>query len=203
MKMRLGIFLIVMLFLSMQAFASTGAANASTVSPTLQVNVTVQKAVQLTLSTGTLCTVGAGSGADYAITFGTVDALGLSTPTCGNKYAPTTPGVSAAYYYTDYKLTPATSGQTGGTTATVKAYVSGNFTNSSVLAVQYSTAAPTGIASFTPMPTASASAVALVSAGTNGSAVTSYLGVAVSVQNGASAFTGTDQATVTYTLTVP
>lgn len=203
MKVRLAIFLTVMLFLSMKAFATTGAANASTVSPTLQVNVTVQKAVQLTLSTGTTCTVGTGSGADYAITIGTVDALGLSTPTCGNKYAPTTPGVTGSVYYSDYKLTPATSGQTGGTTASVKAYVSTPFANPTVLAVMYSTSAPTGVASFSAMSTSSASQNSLISSGTNGTAVTSYIGVQVSVQNGASAFTGNDQATVTYTLTVP
>jgi len=203
MKLRLGILLSVVLLFSMQAFANTQAANASTVSPSLKINVTVQKAIQLTLSTGSQCVVGAGSGTDYAITFGTVDALGISAASCGSVYAPTTPGVTPSVYYTDYKLTPAFSGQTGASTGTINAYVSTNFTNNSVLAVVQSNAAPAGIASFTAMSTNVAAQTSVGTTVANGTAITRYVGVQVSVQNGASAFTGADAATVTYTLTVP
>jgi len=200
MKLRLGILLIALLLGSMQAFGVTSAANASTVSPTLKLTVTVQKAIQLTLSQGTMCTLG-NTGADYSIAFGTVDALGVSAPTCGSVYTPTTPGVTPSVYYTDYKLTPSFSGQTS-TTATLTGLVTTNFTNSSVLAVVQSNAAPAGIGSFSAMATA-APATSIGTTLANGTAITRYVGVQVSVQNGASAFTGADSAIVTYTLTVP
>jgi len=203
MKLRIALLLTVLVLISTQAFANTQAANASTVSPTLKINVTVQKAIQLTLSTGSMCTVSAGSGTDYAITFGTVDALGISTPTCGSVYAPTTPGVTPSVYYTDYKLTPAFSGQTGASTGTITAYVSTNFTNNTVLAVTQSNAAPASIASFSAMSTNVATPTSVGTTVANGTAITRYVGVQVSVQNGAGAFTGSDAATVTYTLTVP
>jgi len=203
MKLRIALLLTVLVLISTQAFANTQAANASTVSPTLKINVTVQKAIQLTLSTGSMCTVGGGSGTDYAITFGPVDALGISTPTCGSVYAPTTPGVTPSVYYTDYKLTPAFSGQTGASTGTITAYVSTNFTNNTVLAVTQSNAAPASIASFSAMSTNVATPTSVGTTVANGTAITRYVGVQVSVQNGAGAFTGNDAATVTYTLTVP
>src|SRR5690242_4034493 len=104
------------------SFAATDAVNATSVSPTLQVSATVQKAIRLTLSTGssgTTCAVNAAS--DYSMSFGNVDALGISTP-CGAKFDPTTPGTSPAAYYTDYKLTPTFTNQ-AGTSATITAYV--------------------------------------------------------------------------------
>jgi hypothetical protein len=203
MKLRIGILLTALLMFSVQAFATTQAANASTVSPTLKISVTVQKAIQLTLSTGSQCTVSAGSGTDYQITLGTVDALGISTPTCGSVYAPTTPGVSPSVYYTDYKLTPAFSGQTTTNGGTVTAYVSGNFTNTAVLAVVQSNTTPAGIASLTAMSTASATPTSVGTTVASGTAITRYIGVQVSVQNSAGPFTGGDSATVTYTLTAP
>jgi len=201
-KLRLGILLTALLMFSVQAFATTQAANASTVSPTLKINVTVQKAIQLTLSQGTGCTLGS-TGADYSMDFGTVDALGISTGTCGSKYAPTTPGSTPAVYYTDYKLTPAFSGQIGGTTGTLTAYVSTNFTNTAVLAVVQSNAAPAGIGSFSAMSLLVGTPTSVGTSLVNATAITRYVGVQVSVQNGASAFTGADSAIVTYTLTVP
>lgn len=42
------------LLMSASAFAGTQASNTNTVSPTLTVNATIQSAVRLTLSTGTL-----------------------------------------------------------------------------------------------------------------------------------------------------
>jgi hypothetical protein len=53
MKRRLTIMMAVLVAATV-AHAGTQAANASTVSPTLQVSANVQKAVQLTLSTGTV-----------------------------------------------------------------------------------------------------------------------------------------------------
>jgi hypothetical protein len=203
MKLRIAILVTTLLSLSTQVFAATTAANASTVSPTMKISVNVQKAVQLTLSTGSQCTVGTGSPQDYLMTFGNVDALGISVPTCGSVYAPTTPGQTAAVYYSDYKLTPSFSGQSGATSGTVTAYVSTNFTNTAVLAVVQANAAPASIASLTAMSTTSATPTSVGTTLANGTAITRYVGVQVSVQNGASAFTGADSAVVTYTLTTP
>jgi hypothetical protein len=202
MKLRIGILLTALLMFSMQAFAVTQAANASTVSPTLKISVTVQKAIQLTLSQGTGCTLG-NTGADYSIAFGTVDALGISIPSCGSVYAPTTPGVSPSVYYTDYKLTPAFSGQTTTNGGTVTAYVSTNFTNPTVLAVVQANAAPAGIGSLTAMSLSSSTPTSVGTTVASGTAITRYIGVQVSVQNSASPFTSGDSAIVTYTLTAP
>ena len=65
---------------SSTAFASNEAVNASSVSPTLQVSVTVQKAIRLTLTQGTNAGAGTVTAAsDYSIRFGNVDALGITT----------------------------------------------------------------------------------------------------------------------------
>jgi len=80
---------------SLPVFASTSATNTNTVSPALVVNVTVQKAISLTLATGTGCTVAAGS--DYSMNLGTVDALAINSG-CASKFAPTTPGTTNAVY---------------------------------------------------------------------------------------------------------
>src|SRR5258708_6171359 len=128
------------------AFAATDAVNAASVSPTLQVSATVQKAISLTLSTGpsgTTCTVNSGS--DFSISFGNVDALGINAG-CGSKFAPATPGSTAAAYFTDYRVTPVFANQ-AGTSANVTAYVSTNFsTLSSILSVVQSTVVPGSIA---------------------------------------------------------
>src|SRR5215472_13324204 len=114
MKRRLIIPLAVLTAATM-AHAGTQATNTNTVSPTLQVSANVQKAVQLTLSTGTVaaahCAVAAGGGGnDYSMNFGTVDGLGINAGNC-NKFSPTTPGVSNAVYWSDYQLTPVFSSQ--------------------------------------------------------------------------------------------
>src|ERR1043166_3907093 len=109
MKKYFMIFALGMMALSTGAFAATTATNTNTVSPTLQISATIQKAVQLTLSTGTAavshCAVATGGSTDYAMSFGTVDALGINAGNC-NKFNPTTPGVTNAIYWSDYNLTP-------------------------------------------------------------------------------------------------
>ncbi len=105
MKKYFTIFALGMMALSTAAFAATTATNTNTVSPTLQISATIQSAVQLTLSTGTAavthCAVTPGTGTDYAMSFGTVDALAINNGAC-NKFAPTTPGVTNAIYWSDY-----------------------------------------------------------------------------------------------------
>src|SRR3974377_568374 len=105
MKKQFTILLAVLVAGSM-ALAQTQATNTNKVSPTLQVSANVQKAVQLTLSTGTVaaahCAVAAGGGTDYSMNFGTVDGLGINAGNC-NKFSPTTPGVTNAVYWSDYQ----------------------------------------------------------------------------------------------------
>lgn len=192
------------------AHAGTNGTNTNTVSPTLQVSANVQKAVQLTLSTGTVatahCAVAAGSGTDYSMNFGTVDGLGINAGNC-NKFAPTTPGVSNAVYWSDYQLTPVFSSQSVSTntiTAQVTTTFGGVANGTSNLIIVRDTAnsaaLPTGPGSFSNMGSASADTIATNAA--NGTAITRYVGIAVTPANGASVLTGAQTATVTFTLTV-
>jgi len=192
------------------AHAGTQNTNTNTVSPTLQVTANVQKAVQLTLSTGTVaaahCAVAAGSGTDYSMNFGTVDGLGINAGNC-NKFSPTTPGVTNAVYWSDYQLTPVFSSQSVSTN-TITAQVTGTFggvaNGTSNLIIVRDTAnsstLPASAASFSNMGSASADTIATNAA--NGTAITRYIGIAVTPANGASVLTGNQSATVTFTLTV-
>lgn len=179
--------------------AGTQGTNTNTVSPTLNVSATVQKAIQLTLSTGTMCNVNAGAGTDYSIDFGTVDALAINNGTCGNKFAPTTPGTSNAVYYTDYKITPVFTSQ-AVTTNTVNAYVSTNFGMANLSIVQ-SNSTPAAITDLSAMSTNAAAPTNVATNATNATAITRYVGVSVAPTNGAG-LTGSSSATITYTLTV-
>jgi hypothetical protein len=181
------------------ALGSTSAANTNTVSPTVKVNVNVQDAIQLTLATGTGCTVTAGGGADYSMNFGNVDALAINPPTCGSKFAPTTPGTTNAVYYSDYQLTPLFTSQ-AATTNTVTAYVSSPFAKTSLSIVQ-SNSAPASIANLTPMSTNVGAQTSVATNAASGTALTRYIGVSVAPTN-AAGLTGSDAATITYTLTV-
>ena len=186
-------------FAGLPARAASDAVNTNTVSPTLVVSVTVQKAVRLTLATGTQCTVGTGGGGDYNISFGNVDALAINTGSCGSKFAPTTPGSTNAVYYTDYAVTPVFTSQSA-TTNTLTAYVSSTFSKANLSIVQ-ANSTPSAIGDLSAMSTSSGSQTSLASNATSGSAVTRYLGVSVAPTNGAG-LTGADSATITYTLTV-
>jgi len=200
MKSRTATLLIAILILAATpALASTQGTATNTISPTLAVNVTVQSAIQLTLAQNTGCAVGAGSGTDYAMNFGNVDALGINAGACGSKFVPATPGVSNAAYYSDYKLIPAFTSQSVSTN-TIKAYVSTNFAKASLSAV-YATSAPANIGALSALSISSAAPTTLVTNATSGTAVVSYIGVEIAPTNGAG-LTGADSATITYTLTV-
>ena len=190
---------VAMAFAATSAFAATQAVNTNTVSPTLVVNVTVQKAVSLTLATGTQCVINAGGGGDYNVSLGNVDALAINAPACGNSFAPTTPGTTNAAYYTDYTVTPIFTSQSVSTN-TISAYVSSNFAKANLSIVQ-ANAAPGSIAALTAMSTNVAAQSNVATNATSGTALTRYVGVAVAPTNGAG-LTGADSATITYTLTV-
>jgi hypothetical protein len=200
------------LVMATASFAAT-TATGNTVSPTLQINANVQSVISLTLSVGSTvgitnhCALTAGSSPDYTMDFGTIDALGLSAPTCGKSFGlnGSTPGVSDAIYATDYVLTPAFAGQVGGNTGTIKAFVSTNFTPTNLYVV-YDTAnsstLPANASSFSKMPLTSGGAVAVGAAVTSSTPITRFVGVGVTPTNGAGSF-GNASATVTYTLTIP
>ena len=206
MKKYLLIFALGMMALSTAAFAGTQATNTNTVSPTLQVSATIQKAVRLTLSTGTAAVahcavVNNGGNPDYTMSFGTVDALGINAGNC-NLFGPTVPGVDSAIYWSDYNLTPIFTGQSVSTN-TITAQVTTNFTAANASIVRdsaNSSTVPTGAAQFTAMGVASADTIATNAA--NGTALTRFIGVAIAPTNGAGTLTGAQSATVTFTLTV-
>jgi hypothetical protein len=192
--------------LSTAAFAGTQATNTNTVSPTLQISATIQKAVRLTLSTGTAAVthcavVNNGGNPDYTMNFGTVDALGINAGNC-NLFGPATPGVSSAIYWSDYNLTPVFTGQST-TNNTITAQVTTNFTAANASIVRdsaNSSTVPTGAAQFTAVGVATADTIATNAA--NGTALTRFIGVAIAPTNGAGTLTGAQSATVTFTLTV-
>jgi hypothetical protein len=192
MKHRTAILAVAILILAAApVMAATSAANTNTISPTLKVNVTVQSAIGLTLAQGAGCAVNSGGGADYNMSFGNVDALGINAPTCGSQFAPTTPGVSNSAYYSDYKLTPVFTSQPVSTN-TVKAYVSTNFAKAN-LSIVYATAAPGNIGALSAMSTSAAAQSTLATNAASGTALTQYIGVEVAPTNGAG-LTGADSA---------
>lgn len=188
------------------AFAGTQGTNTNTVSPTLQLSINIQKAVRLTLSTGTAAVthcavVNNGGNPDYTMNFGTGDALGINAGNC-NLFGPTNPGVDSAIYWSDYNLTPVFTNQST-TNNTVTAQVTTNFTAANASVVRdsaNSSTVPANAAAFTAMGVASADTIA-----TNlpsGQATTRFIGVAIAPTNGAGTLTGAQSATVTFTLTV-
>lgn len=208
MKKYLMIFALGMMVLSTAAFAGTTAVNTNTVSPTLQISATIQKAVQLTLSTGTAavthCTVTATGGTpDYTMNFGTVDALGINAGNC-NKFNPATPGVDNAIYWSDYNVTPIFTSHTAVSGTTITAQVTTNFGVSNIFIVRdsaNSSTVPATAAAFTALGTATADTIAGPGV-TSGTALTRFIGVAVKPDNGATVGQGAESATVTFTLTV-
>jgi hypothetical protein len=193
---------------STAAFAGTTATNTNTVSPTLQISATIQSAVQLTLSTGTSaaaahCAVTTGTGTDYAMSFGTVDALAINSGAC-NKFAPTTPGTTNAIYWSDYNLTPVFTSQSASSNSSITAKVTTNFGATGDLTVVRDTAnsstLPAGVTSFTPVSTGTPDTIA--STVVSGTALTRFIGVSVSPTNATGIPTTPQTATVTFTLTV-
>ena len=208
MKKYLMLFALAMMALSTVAFAGTQATNTNTVSPTLQVSATIQKAVRLTLSTGTAAVthcavVNNGGNPDYTMNFGTVDALGVNAGNC-NLFGPANPGVDNAIYWSDYNLTPVFTSHTATSGTTISAQVTTNFGVSNIFIVRdsaNSSTVPANAAAFTAVGTASADTIAGPGVA-SGTALTRFIGVAVKPDNGATVGTGLQSATVTFTLTV-
>ena len=155
---------------------------------------TLQSAVQLTLAsaTGGLSIT---PGADYAMNFGNVNGLGFG-PANGLTVTAATGGV---VYSTPYLLQPAFSDQSN-TTATLSVFVRPNFAHPAALQLQDS-ASSTG--PFTTIGTSAGGAVVISTVAANRSTITRFLGLFVSNVNGATAFNGSDAATMIFTITVP
>jgi hypothetical protein len=79
-------------------------------------------------------------------------------------------------------------------------YVSTNFVHSSALQLEDASSAG---GPYTVISTSSGSQTSMTTSVTSGSTVTRYLGLLVAKINGGSALNGSDNATLTYTLSVP
>ena len=187
---------VVFWFLQLQSplDATTWATNTNTVAPTLNVSATVQTAVELTLATGTSgCAISAGGGGDYNMSFGNVNGLAVGSATCG--VAPTVSG-SNAIYATTYNLTASFSGFTTYSNAAVVVTTPG-FTHSSILSLGE---ASTTAGPFTVIP--SSGNTVKITTTTSGTVVNRAMSLSVANTNGGGAYTGSDTALVTFTLTV-
>jgi hypothetical protein len=173
---------------------------AATTTDTVTLNLnnpseTVQTAVQLTLAqaaSGRVIT----SGTDFTLGFGNVNALGIG-PGAGLTPVAQAGGV---IYSTPYNLLPIFTGF-GSTASSINVCVNTTFAHSTVLVLESSSTGAAG--TFANISTTCSTATPLTSSAGNRSSITKYLGLFVSNVNGATAFVGLDNASLTYTLTVP
>jgi hypothetical protein len=161
----------------------------------------VQTAVRLLLATAP-SGLTVSPGADYAMNFGNVNGLGLGTPSAGLTVVSAMGGV---IYSTPYLVQPSFSSFVQ-TTASVKVYVRTDFVHPGALELRDAAAAG---GPYTAISKLSGSPTPITSSASSGSTLTRYLGLFVSATSGAGAFPGSaggsasDNATLTYTLTVP
>jgi hypothetical protein len=196
--------------------ANPGTANTNAYSANLTISATVQDAVLLSLSTGTLAGIShcaiAGTNPNYTMSFGTVDALAVNTG-CGNVFAPTTPGQSAAVYYTDYQLTPAWAGLAATSAATLTAFATAPEAGVNIqipsTSTDQNTTAGLNVGTWSTLGSTAGTATPVVSgtvlsgAGADGTAVTRFLALSVSPTATAAAGSGTNvSTTVTFTMTI-
>ncbi len=172
--------------------------NTHTDSVTLTMSITVQQAVQLALDTAGAISIGAGGSSDFQADFGTVDGLGASSGNGAAVSRSTSP--LGARYSSAYRITPAFSSMSS-TTGTVRAYVSANFAHPGLLQAQDSGDGT----SFNAISTNSTftQQTLISSAAQSKAPITRYLGLFVFNINGADAYSGSDSATITYTVIVP
>jgi len=183
-----------------RATRSSGGTRTATLNLTSPIQ-NVQTAVQLLLATapGGLTV---SPGADYAMNFGNVNGLGLGTPSPGLTVVSAAGGVT---YSTPYLIQPSFSSFLQ-TTASVNVYVRTDFVHPGALELRDAVAAG---GPYTAISKLSGSPTPITSSATSGSTLTRYLGLFVSATSGPGAFPGTaggsapDNATLTYTLTVP
>jgi hypothetical protein len=155
---------------------------------------TVQNALQLTLTaaSGGLAVTPA---TDFTMNFGNVNGLGIG-PGAGLSTVSAAGGI---IYSTPYLINPVFTNFTS-TTGSVSVYVSTNFAHPTIL--KLNDAASSG-GPYTAISTTKTTPTSITRSAADRSSITRYLGLFVSNINGATAFTGTDNATLTFTLTVP
>jgi len=158
------------------------------------VGETVQNAVQLTLATAT-GGVTISPGADFAVNFGNVNGLGFG-PGAG---LTTVAAAGGVIYSTPYLLQPAFSAFRS-TTATIKTFVSSNFAHPTILVLRDAGASG---GPYNNIGTTAGTATQITNTAADRSSITRFLGLFVSNTNGATAFQGSDSATLTFTMTVP
>jgi hypothetical protein len=158
------------------------------------VGETVQNAVSLTLATAT-GGLTISPGADFSMDFGSVNGLGFS-PRAG---LTTVAAAGGVVYSTPYLLQPAF-GAFRSTTATIKTFVSSNFAHPTILILRDAAASP---GPYTNIGTTAGTATQITNTAADRSSITRFLGLFVSNTNGATAFQGSDSATLTFTMTVP
>jgi hypothetical protein len=155
---------------------------------------TVQDAVQLTLGTApggaTIATA-----SDFSLNFGNVNGLGIG-PGAG---LTTTSVPGGMMYHTPYLIEPAFSGMSS-TTATIKVYVKTNFVHPTLLTLNDATSSG---GPYSAISTSAGAQTQITAAAADRSSITRYLGLFVSNVNGATAYNGSDSATLTFTMTVP
>lgn len=157
-------------------------------------NNTIQTAVQLTLGTATGgLTVTTAN--DYSMNFGNVNGLGFG-PGAGLTAVPATGGT---VYATPYLLNPVFTDFTS-TTATIKVFASSNFAHPTALQARDGA---TGGGPFNAIGLTAGTATQITSTAANRSSITRFLGLFVANTNGATSFRGGDNATLTFTMTVP
>lgn len=156
-------------------------------------NQTVQDAVQFTLGTAT-GGLTVTTATDYSINFGTVNGLGIG-PGAG---LTTVAAGGGTIYSTPYMINPAFS-DFSSTTATIKAAVSTNFAHPTILKLED---AAVSAGPYTAISTTVASPTVFTTTAADRSTITRFLGLFVSLNNSAP-FTGSDNATLTFTITVP
>jgi len=157
-------------------------------------NENVQTAVRLTLGTASGgLTISTAS--DYSTNFGNVNGIGIG-PSTGLTVVSASGG---KVYSTPYLIQPYFSSFTT-TTASLKMYVSLDFVHPTILELRDSTSSG---GTYTAISKSSGTQTSLTTTASSGTSLTRYLGLFVSSSNGATAFTGVDTATLTYTLTAP
>jgi hypothetical protein len=155
---------------------------------------TLQTAVRLTLATaaGGLTVTPA---SDFSMNFGNVNGLGFG-PGAGLTTVASAGGV---IYSTPYLLQPAFTDFTS-TTATIKTFVSTTFAHPTILVLRDAAASAGPYAN---IGTTAGTATQITNTAASRSSITRFLGLFVSNVNGATAFRGSDSATLTFVLTVP
>lgn len=155
---------------------------------------TLETAVRLTLNSDP-AGLTVSPAADYLMAFGNVNGLGIGA---GSGLTPVA-RAGGIIYSTPYLVEPAFT-DFASTTATVNVYVSTDFANPLILQLFDASA---GAGPYNAISKSSGAPTQITNSYSNRSINSRYLGLFVSNLNGPTAFTGTDQATLTYTLTVP